>query len=382
MIFPIFIPTKIIFGIGSLDTLANESLPGRKALIITGGTSIKKYGYLNKLTAQLKIANVSYEIYDKISPNPITAHVEEAASIAKRENCDFIIGIGGGSAIDAAKAAALTVTNEGSFWEFVKGEKEPVNAPMPVVAIPSTAGTGTEADPWMVISNNEEKIGFGSDMTFPVLSIVDPSLTMTVPPHLTAYQGFDALFHSIEGYINKNANIASDAMCEKAIELVAGNLRSCVDYGNDIISRERMSFASLMSGFVESVSGCVSCHSLEHALSAAAPNLEHGAGLIMIALEYYKYFIETGACGERFVKMARLLGKIDASRPEEFLTALEALMKACKVDNLKMSDYNIKKEDLKNITTTAYDTMGFLFECDREELDFKNALKIYEKSYR
>ncbi len=380
------IPTKIIFGGGSLDSLGTLALPGKKALIVTGGTSVKKFGYLNKLTAQLKLAGISFEIYDKILPNPITAHVEEAAKAITRENCDFVIGIGGGSAIDSAKAAALTAANENSFWDFINGgtglNVKPKNKPYPLVAIPTTAGTGTEADPWMVISNNEEKIGYGTPDTFPVLSIVDPNLTLTVPPHLTAYQGFDALFHSTEGYINKNSNSVSDMYCEKVFALIGQNLPACVENGNDIKAREQVSLASLLSGFVESLSGCTSCHSLEHALSAAAPTLEHGAGLILLSLEYYRYFIEADVCPEKFVTMAKLLGNPAADKPQDFLLTLENLIKSCKADALKMSEYNIRKEELKNITAIAYDTMGGLFSCDRKELDFKAALKIYEKSYR
>src|SRR5512142_3090441 len=197
MNFNYYIPTRILFGKGQLDNLHKQTLPGHKALIVTtAGTSVKKYGYPRRLEAQLDLAGVAHVLFDKILPNPIKTHVMEGAQLAKAEGCDFVIGLGGGSPIDSAKSIAVMVTNAGEYRDYIgsgTGRKQPVqNPPLPVVAITTTAGTGTEADPWTVITNEDtnEKIGFGYDATFPVLSIVDPDLMMTVPADLTAYQGF------------------------------------------------------------------------------------------------------------------------------------------------------------------------------------------------
>lgn len=194
MHFDYHIPTKIIFGRGRLKELATEELPGSKALIvITNGQSMKRLGYLNQVTQYLKENGVDSVLFDKVLPNPTLAHVSEAAELARRENCDMVVGLGGGSAIDSAKAIALAATNPGNYWEYVKG-REVENAALPIVAIPTTAGTGTESDPWTVITNLEtnEKIGFGIKQLFPTLSIVDPELMVSVPANLTAYQGMDA----------------------------------------------------------------------------------------------------------------------------------------------------------------------------------------------
>jgi alcohol dehydrogenase len=386
MSFSYFMPARILFGNGALDELSACVLPGKKALVVTGGSSVKKFGYLNKLTAQLKIANREFEIFDKILPNPIAELVGEGAAAAKKAGCDFVIGLGGGSSIDSAKAIAIAAANDGELWDYVIGGsgrgETPPNKPLPVIAIPTTSGTGTEADPWAVISNGEEKIGLGFDGTFPFLSIVDPSLTLSVPARLTAFQGFDALFHATESYINKNANPISDMFCEKAISLIGASLPAAVSNPNDLAARENMSLASLLAGFTETLAGCTSCHSLEHALSAAAPSLEHGAGLIILSAEYYRYFIEEEACPERFIKMAKLLGVADPAEPLDFVTVLSGLITACRADSLKLSDYGIKRDDLKKITDIAYDTMGGLFDCDRVRLEHKNAVKLYEKVYR
>ena len=250
-------------------------------------------------------------------------------------------------------------TNPGDYWDYIfggsgKGMAVP-NAPLPVVAITTTAGTGTEADPWTVITKDDthEKIGFGYDKTFPVLSIVDPDLMMTVPPHLTAYQGFDALFHSTEGYIATVANPISDVYALKAIELVGQWLPTAVADGSHEEARANVALANTLAGMVESTSCCTSEHSLEHALSAYHPALPHGAGLIIVSLAYYTHFAERHACDDRLVAMAKALGKADASTPMDFVEALSALQKACGVANLKMSDYGIEKHEMAKYAANA-----------------------------
>lgn len=389
MSFNYFIPSRILFGKGQLSELHNQSLPGKKALIVTSaGTSVKKFGYLGRLEEELKKANVEFILFDKILPNPIKPHVMEGAKLARESGCDFIIGLGGGSSIDSAKSIAVMASNEGDYWDYVgggSGKGMPVAVdPLPVVAITTTAGTGTEADPWTVITNDEtnEKIGFGYDKTFPVLSIVDPDLMMTVPAHLTAYQGFDALFHSTEGYINVVANEMSDMYALKSIELLGKYLSKAVNDGSDEEAREKVALANTLAGMVESTSGCTSEHSLEHAMSAFHPDLPHGAGLIMVSREYYTFFAKSGACSQRLIDMAVALGKKDAKEPMDFVTALLELQKACGMDNLKMSEYGIEFSEMEALAKNARHTMGGLFACDPVKLSDKDVVEIYNKSYK
>ena len=389
MNFTYYIPTRILFGAGMLNELHAQKLPGKKALIVTTiGKSIKKYGYLDRVGEQLAKAGVSTVLFDKILPNPVKKHVMEGAALAKKEGCDFIVGLGGGSSIDSAKSIALMATNEGDYWDYIAGgsgkAQTPKNRPLPVVAITTTAGTGTEADPWTVVTKEEtsEKIGFGYDDTFPVLSIVDPELMATVPPFLTACQGFDALFHSTEGYIAQCANPVSKALSLKAIELIGKHLPTAVKDGKNMAAREGMAVANTISGMVESLSSCLSEHSLEHALSAYHPDLPHGAGLIMISQAYYTHFARTHACDAKLIDMAKALGKENASHPVDFVAALAELQAACGVDNLKMSDYGIKREDLPKMAKNARETMGDLFLLDPAPLTEADCIAIYEQSYR
>ncbi len=387
MSFDYYMPSRVLFGKGKLKELHKINLPGKKALIVmSSGNSIKKYGYLESLQNELKLSDIEYVVYDKVLPNPIKEHVMEGAQIAKDNKCDFIIGIGGGSSIDSAKATAIMATNPGDYWDYVgggTGKSNPIpNTPLPLIAITTTAGTGTECDPWMVITHNNEKIGFGNERTFPFLSIVDPELMITVPTKLTAYQGFDALFHSTEGYINSTANEMSDLYALKAITLVGEYLERVIKNGNDELAREKIALANTLSGFVESTSGCTSEHSIEHAMSAYHPELPHGAGLIMISLEYYKTIALSNSCNERMVDMAKALGKTDAKTASDFVVALEELQVKCGVDNLKLSDYNIKRDEFDAIATNARETMPGLFQVDPCEIDHKAVVNILEKSYR
>ena len=172
--FNYFIPTRILFGAGQLCRLHKQEMPGKKALIvISAGKSIRANGYLQRVEEELKLAGVSSVVFDKILPNPLKKHVMEGAAMAKENGCDFVIGLGGGSSIDSAKAIAIMATNEGDLWDYIKagsGKGLPIkNDPLPIVAITTTAGTGTEADPWAVISKGDssEKIGIGTMKTFP-----------------------------------------------------------------------------------------------------------------------------------------------------------------------------------------------------------------------
>jgi alcohol dehydrogenase len=206
--FTYFLPTKIIFGVGTIDQVGTLVKPlGRKALVVTGGKSAKSTGLLDKVVKELDETGISHILFDRIVPNPLTTTVDEGAKIAKDEKCDFVIGIGGGSPIDSAKMISAVAKSGGKCWDYtnVGGGRVPKEA-LPMVAIPTTHGTGTEADPFAVITNPQthEKIGVGFDSIFPKISIVDPGVMRSLPPNQTASTGMDAFYHAIESYVNMN----------------------------------------------------------------------------------------------------------------------------------------------------------------------------------
>ncbi len=389
MAFNFYIPTKIIYGVNSLKKLHEQDLPFKKALIVTtNGKSIIKYGYLDSLKEELNKAHIEYIVYSKILPNPIKDHVMEASEIAKTNKCDVIIGIGGGSAIDSAKSIAVMATNPGDYWDYIEGgtgkNKPLVNKPLPIIAITTTSGTGTEADPFTVITNNEEKIGFGdaSKFTFPYLSIVDPMLTVTIPSSLTAYQGFDALFHSMEGYLNVRHNEINDLFALKAVSLISKSLPVAINDGKNIEARSDVMLANTYAGLVESLSGCTAEHSIAHAMSGIFPSLIHGYALIIISLAYFEHEVNSNKVNDRLIDLAKALGKSNANKASDILIALKDLINKCGVSDLKLSTHGVKEEDFIKITENAFETMGGLFKVDPAAFSKEDVIEILKKSYK
>lgn len=387
--FLMYVPTKALFGAGELNNLHKQALPGRRAmLVISNGKSTRVNGYLARTEEQLTKAGVECFIFDKVEANPLKSTVMAGGAFAREHGCDFVVALGGGSVMDASKAIALMAANGGDLWDYVQsgtgGRKTPEHDPLPIVAITTTAGTGSETDSGGVITNPEthEKTGIVSEKFFPAVAIIDPELMTSVPPKFTAYQGFDALFHSTEGYISNKANLMSDMVAITAIENVGRNLAATVRDGKDIDARAKVAFGNYLSGIQMCVGCCTSEHSLEHAMSAYHQELPHGAGLIMISLAYYEFFIKKGVAPERFVRMARAMGMEDASKPEDFLTALANLQRECGVDDLKMSDYGITPDEFEKMAKNAMDSMCWLFVNDRVELSVEDCVEIYRKSYK
>ena len=322
-----FVPTDIRFGSGMVKQLHNMQLPGKKAMVvISNGKSTRANGYLDTVDGELRQAGVETVLFDRVEANPLKSTVMAGAAFARDNGCDFVVALGGGSVMDAAKVMAFMAVNPGDVWDYIAGgtgKAQPRQAaPLPLVCVTTTAGTGSEADAYGVISNDEtkEKIGFHAD--FPVLSIVDPELMLSVPPKFTAYQGFDALFHSTECYISSTASAMSDMYALTAIENVAKFLGRAVNDGRDLEAREHVAFGNTMSGIVM------------------------------------------------------------ASRPEDFITMLVHLQEECGVADLRMSDYGIKPEEFDTLARNARETMGGLFIGNPCELGHEGCVEILNKSYK
>jgi len=387
--FNFYAPPRVIFGSGELSNLHKNTMPGKKALlVISNGKSTKDNGYLHRTENELKNAGVEYVIFDRIEPNPLRTTVMTGAATARENECDFIVALGGGSVMDASKAIALMATHEGDLWDYISGGTGKGNAftekPIPIVAITTTAGTGSEIDRWGVITNAEtnEKVGLGTEGTFPVLSIVDPELMISVPPKFTAYQGFDALFHSVEGYIGKFTNLMSDMFAITAIENVGRNLAKAVKNDNDMEARTRVAFGNTLSGYVMEVGSTSSQHSLENTMTGFFPELPHGAGLIMLSEAYFTFFINKHVADQRFVRMAQAMGLENAREPMDFIAALNKLQEDCGVADLKLSDYGVTPDDFHKIAVTAMDINGGLFKADRYTLSVEDCVEIFNNAYR
>lgn len=374
MPFQMFVPTKALFGQGQLNNLHAQELPGKKALIIvSNGKSVKVNGYLARTEKELHLAGVETALFDEVEANPLKTTVMRGGQAAREKACDFLVALGGGSCMDAAKAIAVVATNDGDLWDYISqgtGKGKPIaNKPLPIVAITTTAGTGSETDMGGVITNEEtnEKTPVKSPDLFPVLAIIDPELMATVPPKFTAYQGFDALFHNIEGYLSNKANLMSEMVALEAIQQISAYLPEAVHNGGNMTARERVAFGNYLGGIEMCLSGNMSEHSLEHALSAYHQELPHGAGLIMLSKAYFSFMIEHHVCDERFIRLAQKMGIPHASTPADFIKALDRLIERCDVDGLKMSDYGIQPDEFPKMAENAKSAMGMLFGNDRIE---------------
>lgn len=393
--FTFSMPTTALFGAGKLNELHTQInspmgvVHGKKALIvISNGKSTRTNGYLDRLEGELDQAGVQYVIFDKVAANPTKPVVEEGGCFARDNGCDFIVALGGGSVMDAAKAIGLMAANGGDLWDYVmfgSGKKQMFQNPsLPIVAITTTAGTGSETDGAGVITNPEtnEKTGVFGPGAYPVLAIVDPELMVSVPAKFKAYQGFDALFHSTEGYISAARNEFSKMVAAEAIRNVARNLAASIREPENMEAMSAVALGSYLSGIQMAVGSCTSAHPLEHALSAYHEELPHGAGLIMISKAYYSHFVEKHACDERFIEMAKLMGMEHAEKPEDFITALVRLQENCNVADLKMSDYGIDPDEFLKMAQNARDTLGPNFLNDPYQLSNEDCVKIYQKSYQ
>jgi len=386
--FNLYTPTRVLFGAGQLNNLHKLAMPGKKAaVVISNGKS--GLGFLPRLEEQMKLCGVETKVFDKVEPNPLKSTVETGAAFIRENGCDFIIALGGGSVMDAAKVMAMLAANPGDLWDYVFGGTGKgligKNPALPMIAITTTAGTGSEVDQYGVVTkpDTNEKIGIGGrDDMFPVIAVVDPELMTSVPPQFTAFQGWDALSHSMEGYISAAGNIMSDMYALTAIENIAKYLPIAIKDGNNLEAREKIAFGNTLSGFVMVVGGVTSQHSLEHALSAYHQGLPHGAGLVMLSKAYFSHFIIQQICDDRFVKMAQAMGVADAKRPKDFIDALGKLQFDCGIDNVKMSDYGIQPGEFETLAKNAKDTMGGLFSCDRCELSIDDCIKIFKNAYR
>lgn len=381
------VPTKLYFGAGKLSMLHTLEMPGRKALVvISNGKSTRENGSLDRTLQELALAGVKSVIYDKVQPNPTKECVEEGAQLARQQGCDFVVALGGGSVMDAAKVIALNATNTGDLWDYAMsgtGGRKPLSEkPLPWIAIGTTAGTGSDVDANGVISNlaTKEKLGMASVCA--TYAIVDPELMLTVPPHFTALQGFDALFHVMEGHLCKSSNLMSDMIQETAIRHIAHYLPIAYRDGQNLEARTYMAFASTLGGYSMDCATCTVEHSIEHALSAYHEQLPHGAGLLMLSKAYFSTIIRQHVADERFVRMARWLGKDDATQPEEFIDALMALEEACNVSDLKMSDYGIQPEEFDDMAENALIVMARLSTQDIQPLTHNEIVEILKESFK
>lgn len=343
-------PKSVLYGRNSLEKLGEQSKKlGKRAFIVTD-TIMEKLGYVEKCMQQLNKKGITVSTYNKVDAEPTNIHVLEALSLCKEEKCDFIIGIGGGSCIDAAKAVAVLYTNGGEVEGYVQKDIEIENNPLPLIAIPTTSGTGSEVTSVAVITNKKTdvKMMMKHPSFIPKVAIIDPVLTSSLPPQITAATGIDALCHAIEAYISKVSQPLTDVLALSAIESIMKYLRIAYEDGRNMEAREAMMIASLQAGIAFSNASVTLVHGMSRPVGALF-HVPHGisnAILLPTVLEFTK----TSAM-KRLAKIGRSLNKDLYSNSDEEVAdyTLGEIKKLCfdlRIPNLK--EYGIDEIEFEN----------------------------------
>ncbi len=346
------VPVKLDFGVGVSGKVGAEfkKLGCSKALVVTD-KGIVGAGILDKIKQSLDSAGVKSAIFSGVKPNPTIENVEEGSKIYESENCDCIVGLGGGSCMDCAKGIGVAITNPGHVKDYEVGKKEPENAIPPTITIPTTAGTGSEVNPAGVITDSKIKTKwvFFNDKAAPRLALADPELTLTLPPRLTAGQGLDVLAHTVEAYTSGFSNSVADALALYAMDLVNNNLRQAFSKGGDIEARSNMLLASVFSGVAE----CNSYVGNDHALSQALGgyyDLPHGLLCGILLPSVMEFNMPTAP--KKFVVIAKTLGEnVDGLSIMEgadlAVYAVKRLLSDLEVPTLK--ELGVKEEDIPKV---------------------------------
>jgi alcohol dehydrogenase len=374
---------KIVFGNGSLLTLAGhiKELNAQNPLVVID-KNLAKTDLLEKVANVLIPAGIKFTVYDKVVPEPPIELADEGAKIAVKNKCDIIIGIGGGSAMDVAKAIAVIATNQGGAVDYLGLNKVPKPG-LPKIMIPTTAGTGSEVTFTAVFvrKNLKKKEGMNSPHLYPELALLDPELTLSLPPAPTAQTGLDALCHAIESYTSVNSSPVSEMFSLEAIALISENLRACVHDGKNIVARERMLLGSLYAGIGLANAGVTAVHSLSYPLGGKY-GIGHGLANTMMLPAVMAFNIP--AALEKFTDVAEAMGEnVDGLPAREAaylaLEAVEALIEDCGIHET-LAQFGIKEKDFPALADVAV-TVARPLENNPRKLTKDDMIAIYAQAF-
>ncbi|MCL7747260.1 iron-containing alcohol dehydrogenase [Halalkalibacter alkaliphilus] len=304
------VPTAIKHGIGSIKHVGDEvkNLGVSKALLVTD-PGIYNAGVANPVVESLQAAGIEVVLFDKVVPNPPVRLVNEGSAVYKAEGCDGLVAVGGGSSMDTAKAIGVEATHEGSVldYEAAEGKKPLENRIPPLTTIPTTAGTGSEVTQWAVITDEEREFKFntGGPLIAAHLTILDPELHVSMPPHVTAMTGVDALAHAIECYTMKFAQPVTDAVALLAMEYVAKYIRRAYADGTDLEARYGMAQAAMLAGLSYGSESAGAAHAMSQTLGGIIP-IAHGQAVAAMMGPVMEY--NWKGAPERFARVAKAVG--------------------------------------------------------------------------
>ncbi len=365
MEFKYFMPVKTFFGRNCIEKNSSEFLPlGKRALIVTGKSSAEKNGSLRDVTKTLDNLKISHVLYNKIEPNPSVEDVREAALFAKESGADFIIGIGGGSPLDAAKAIAILAVNDIDDDTLFGGIYK--NIPLPIAAIPTTAGTGSEVTPYSILTYNKisNKRSIGCDAIFPRVAFLDPAYTSTLSTETTINTAVDALSHAVEGYLAVRATDLIKPYAMESIrltgecisELTAANIKDNV--------RDKLLYASMLAGIVIAHTGTTAVHGMGYPLTYHK-NIDHGRANGLLLYHFLK-FVESST-----EKVSHIINAAGMKNVDELGDALNKLLGTREI---------LSETEIEEFTKTVMAAKNIANTTPRPEE--KDIRKIFEDSFR
>ncbi len=349
MDFEYHLPSHLLFGCGVVDRAGAEAAKyGKRALIVTGRSSAKQSGLLDRVIASLTEAGVAHVVFDRVAQNPLTDTVMEGAALGRAEGCDVVVALGGGSVMDAAKAIALMCVCEGDISDYVLRHRTP-RPILPLIAVPTTCGTGSEGNGTAVLSDarTKDKRGMRSDCCIPSVSIVDPLLMQTMPKAVLASVGFDALCHNMETLLSRKCHPFAAQMALRGMELAARHLPAVYGGSEDREDWEGIALASTLGGMAIYSASVVAPHGMEHPASGLR-DIAHGRGLAALTPVIYERSLD--AAPEPFETIAKALGgKTAADCPDAVRRFLE------QIDlNVTLSQQGVLEEDVDWMTENCF----------------------------
>jgi choline dehydrogenase len=378
------IPTVMKHGLGAVRTLADEAkaLEMRRPLVVTD-PGIVKAGLLAHATAPLRAANLDSVVFDRVASNPPIALVDEAAALYMSESCDGLIGFGGGSSMDTAKAIGVVACNGGSIADYEWADPQPIKHRIPpTICVPTTAGTGSEVTLWAVITDSKRKIKFnvgGTPKIAASVALIDPELTLELPGHITAGTGMDALAHAVECYTCAYAQPLPDAVALLAMEYIGQYLRVAVAQGHNLEARYKMSMAAMLGALAYGTESAGAAHAMSQS-AGGVHDVPHGAltARVLGPVMEFNYMGEP----QKFARIAQALGQdtrgLSVWRAAE--KAAEAVIRLTEdVEIPTLQEMGFKEEEIHMLAEIAFkdpQTIG-----NPRDLTLQSYVQIYRRTF-
>ncbi|MCS7196077.1 MAG: iron-containing alcohol dehydrogenase [Aquificaceae bacterium] len=383
MNFEFYLPVEIIFGVGSASKVGQVGRRfGFRVLVVTGRKSSKENGALERVVSSLRKEGAEEVfVFDQIEPNPTDKSVNLASELVVRERIDYIVGLGGGSSMDSAKAISIVSSNEGFAWDYVNYPEGPRLIPFlnrPVICIPTTAGTGSEVNRYSVLSNpiRKEKLVLSHSLNYPRVALIDPSLTLSMDERLTAITGLDALMHALESLTNRLSNPFAEELAVRAIRLIRDYLPLALQEPENLKARTYMSYAAMLAGIAIDRKRVALIHGMEHPVSAHYPQIAHGEGLsaLCVAITEFNY----RGNPEKYALFAELMGY--PPEPHMAVKALDDFLRRVGM-RVSLKELGVEREKLERMAEDVYMLARGLFAVNPVEPTMEDLYRLYERAY-